>query len=36
MGRKALLITPDLCIGCRACQVACKSWNGLPAEKNKE
>jgi len=35
MGRKALLITPDLCIGCRACQVACKSWNGLPAEKTK-
>ncbi|MDF2952984.1 MAG: Fe-S-cluster-containing dehydrogenase component [Thermodesulfobacterium sp.] len=35
MGRKALLITPELCIGCRACQVACKSWNNLPAEKTK-
>lgn len=35
MARKALLITPDLCIGCRGCQVACKSWNGLPAEKTK-
>lgn len=35
MARKALLITPDLCIGCRACQVACKSWNELPAEKTK-
>ncbi len=35
MSRKALLITPELCIGCRACQVACKSWNGLPAEKTK-
>lgn len=33
MGRKALLISPELCIGCRACQVACKSWNQLPAEK---
>lgn len=28
-----LLITPELCIGCRACQVACKSWKQLPAEK---
>ncbi len=35
MKRKGLLITPDLCIGCRACQVACKSWNNLPAEKTK-
>jgi len=35
MDRKALLITPDLCIGCRACQVACKAWNLLPAEKTK-
>jgi formate dehydrogenase iron-sulfur subunit len=33
--RYGLLIVPDLCIGCRACQVACKSWNGLPAEKTK-
>jgi formate dehydrogenase iron-sulfur subunit len=33
MARKALLISPELCIGCRACQVACKSWNQLPAEK---
>lgn len=21
-----------LCIGCKACEVACKEWNGLPAE----
>lgn len=35
MARKGLLIIPDLCIGCRACQVACKSWNDLPAEKTK-
>ena len=33
MARKALLIRPDLCIGCRACQVACKAWKLLPAEK---
>ncbi len=35
MGRKALLISPELCIGCRACQVACKSWQQLPADKTK-
>jgi len=28
--RKALLISPELCIGCRACQTACKAWNRLP------
>jgi formate dehydrogenase iron-sulfur subunit len=33
MARKALLISPELCIGCRACQTACKSWNQLPATK---
>src|SRR3546814_16916673 len=22
----------DLCIGCKACEVACKEWNQLPAE----
>ncbi|NLZ92829.1 MAG: 4Fe-4S dicluster domain-containing protein [Firmicutes bacterium] len=26
------LIDTSKCIGCRACQVACKQWNGLPAE----
>lgn len=29
--RKAILVTPEACIGCRACQVACKSWNQLSA-----
>jgi len=24
-----------LCIGCKACEVACKQWNGLPADGNK-
>lgn len=33
--RKALLVTPEACIGCRACQVACKSWNQLPPIKTK-
>lgn len=35
MARKALLISPELCIGCRACQTACKSWNQLPATRTK-
>ena len=26
------LIDTTKCIGCRACQVACKQWNQLPAE----
>jgi formate dehydrogenase iron-sulfur subunit len=33
--RKALLISPELCIGCRGCQTACKNWNQLAAEKTK-
>jgi formate dehydrogenase iron-sulfur subunit len=28
----AILYDPSLCIGCRACQMACKQWNDLPAE----
>jgi formate dehydrogenase iron-sulfur subunit len=30
---KAILNDTTKCIGCRACQVACKSWNDLPGEK---
>lgn len=33
IARKALLISPELCIGCRGCQTACKSWNQLPGQK---
>jgi formate dehydrogenase iron-sulfur subunit len=32
---KAMLIDTTKCIGCRACQVACKSWNNLPGETSK-
>jgi formate dehydrogenase iron-sulfur subunit len=31
--RRGLMITPDLCIGCRGCQSACKQWNKLPGDK---
>ena len=30
---KSVLIDTTKCIGCRACQVACKSWNDLKGEK---
>ena len=30
---KAMLIDVSKCTGCRACQVACKQWNELPAEE---
>jgi len=33
MSRKALLLSPELCIGCRGCQTACKVWNQLQPEK---
>lgn len=33
--RKAILVTPEVCIGCRGCQTACKSWNQLPGIKTR-
>ncbi|MCP4701112.1 MAG: formate dehydrogenase, partial [Gammaproteobacteria bacterium] len=30
---KAFFIDTTLCIACRGCQVACKQWHDLPAEK---
>lgn len=33
--RKGFLVDSSRCIGCRACQVACKQWNKLPAEKTE-
>ncbi|MBY7142069.1 4Fe-4S dicluster domain-containing protein [Virgibacillus sp. NKC19-3] len=28
---KAILVDISLCIGCKACQIACKEWHDLPA-----
>jgi formate dehydrogenase iron-sulfur subunit len=28
----AFLTDSTLCIGCKACEVACKEWNGVPAD----
>ncbi|MBI4648636.1 MAG: 4Fe-4S dicluster domain-containing protein [Bacteroidia bacterium] len=33
--QKAYLYDNTKCIGCRACQVACKQWKNLPAEKTE-
>ena len=33
--RMAMLIDVSKCMGCRSCQVACKQWNQLPAEKTR-
>jgi len=36
MEEKVMLVDISKCTGCRACQVACKQWNGRPAEKTKQ
>jgi formate dehydrogenase iron-sulfur subunit len=35
MAKYGMLIDETRCTGCRACQVACKQWNDLPAEKTR-
>ncbi|MBI4331453.1 MAG: 4Fe-4S dicluster domain-containing protein [Chloroflexi bacterium] len=35
MVEKAILFDTTKCMACRACQVACKQWNGLDAEKTR-
>ncbi len=32
---KSILIDTTVCTACRGCQVACKQWHDLPAEKTK-
>src|ERR1043166_7667845 len=31
-GRKGFFTDPSLCIGCKACEVACKEWNNVPED----
>ncbi len=35
MADKAFLVDTTKCQGCRACQVACKQWNGNPGQETK-
>ena len=35
MGGKLFFIDTSICTACRGCQVACKQWHNLPAEKTK-
>ena len=32
---KGFFTDTSLCIGCKACEVACKQWNQLPADGNE-
>ncbi len=32
-GAVGFLTDTTLCIGCKACEVACKQWNGLPMDE---
>ncbi|MBP1759452.1 MAG: (4Fe-4S)-binding protein [Firmicutes bacterium] len=35
MSKKMVLVDTSKCTGCKACTVACKEWNELPAEKTQ-
>lgn len=35
MTRKMIFVDTSKCTGCKACSVACKEWNELPAEQTK-
>ena len=35
MGHTGFFTDTTLCIGCKACEVACKQWNQLPADGYK-
>ena len=32
--RMGFFTDTSVCIGCKACEVACKQWNDLPAEES--
>jgi len=32
VGAKGFFTDTTICIGCKACEVACKQWNALPAD----
>ena len=36
MAQKAMIQDNTRCIGCRACMVACKEWNGLPGAESAD
>lgn len=36
MAGKFFLVDTTRCTACRGCQIACKQWNELPAEKTKQ
>lgn len=36
MEEKVMLVDVSKCTACRACQVACKQWNRLPAEETQQ
>lgn len=36
MSQKAFYIDSSLCVGCKSCQVACKSVHGLPSEDSED
>ena len=35
MEKRMVFVDTSLCTGCKACSVACKAWNDLPAEKTE-
>ena len=36
MADKAFLVDTTKCIGCKACQTACKQWNNLPSDEKTD
>jgi formate dehydrogenase iron-sulfur subunit len=34
-GRVGFFTDTSVCIGCKACEVACKEWNGVPDDQNE-